>query len=239
MYKFKKIIAIFSILNSVFIMGCGVKNDQKAEIQLWWYEHGVENMIDHNEKEVIYNTRAIIDRVKSYCDSNKIPLKMNVYTSSQISYENYILKRNVNLSKDNVIIMDKSSSLYELNENHCDYNKISNYKNLYTTLEKLSFIPLDMNIEMFAIDTELLGKYSAKLDKNVISYNEYLDVVNKMRTNGYVGGFLNTKLNLKKENLFSSSPKIRDENINIKKYKRVINECIKETQNISAKTMKY
>lgn len=234
MTKCKRVFSIIITISLILLIGCNNstgKDDQRAEIQLWWYDEGDGNNIDDNKIQAINSTRALVEKVKSYCTTAEVPLKLNVYKNSEISYENYVLKRNVNLSKKNVIIMDNASNLYELNQGHCDYNKIDNYKNLYPSLKNLSFIPLDMNTNIFTVNSELLKEYNINLEKNVISYNEYIDCIIKIKEaggklQGNNAAYLNLISDLKKEKVMATSSKIDEHNINKDKYKKVIDKYV-------------
>ncbi len=167
------IILLFVILK--FNYNNYVAMNNSDEIQLWFYD--TVNAGNGYSKE-------IVRRVKEYCESNNIPLKVYEYSIDTMTYQDYLLKRNISAVTGNMITIDDARNLIEISKHHADYTKLENYDKLLNINKNRYCIPLAINYSLRTIDNEILDYYDIKTDKKILTYNEYLEIKQKIKEKG-------------------------------------------------------
>lgn len=164
------------------LTSCSKEANDNAAIQLWTYDY----KITRYQSDVSYfeNVKALFRNIMAFCDENKIPLEVVMYDASTMSYEDYILKRNIAAAKGNMIIIEDASNLWDLSENHADYTKLENYNQLLDAYKDRFCIPLGISNYTITINNSILDFYGIKLDKSLITYEDYLELKQTMKDKG-------------------------------------------------------
>ncbi len=110
-------------------------SDSIDAIQVWCYVYSD----DSQYKEIIHN---ITTKIRAYCKSNQIPIKIVKYEEKKISYDDYVLKRNTAMATSNVIVIDDARKLAEIFNQCYDYSKIKGYDSLFDMYKDRYCIPL-------------------------------------------------------------------------------------------------
>lgn len=119
----------------------------------------------------------MLNLVEKYCEDNKIPLEVHLYNTSEITYEDYALKRNLNLTKSNNIVFGEYKDIQDINIKHGDYTKVKKYANLADSFKYLPCITFGYDCSLRLINKEMLDYYNISVDKDIISYNDYIDII--------------------------------------------------------------
>jgi hypothetical protein len=106
------------------------------------------------------------------------------YNEDTLAYEDYILKRNTAMSKGNMIIIDNIKNLHDIANQHADYSNLANYNNLMTAYKDRFCIPIGVGYRALAINNEILRNYDISIESNVISYYDYLKLIQQMKEKG-------------------------------------------------------
>lgn len=185
--KRKRLVLIILIITMIFTMtSCSkIKNDN-ATIQLWWYNY------KNGGGDAVEN---VIRKLKQYCDENNIPIEIIQYSEDTLAYEDYILKRNTAMASGNMIIIDDASRLTDIAKHHADYSKVENYKNLFDAYKGKFSIPIGIYYTARPISNKILEYYNINTDKSIITYNDYLDIKQRIKEQG--GRFKLNKLEYK------------------------------------------
>lgn len=175
----KKILVIILLIMIIILSSCSTNNTDDP-VQLWWYDHVSGGGYD----PYIEDIQNIIYKLKIYCDSNNIPFEVVNYTSKMISYEDYVLKRNVAMAKGNMILLDFIGNMHDMANNNADYSKLENYDKLLSAYKDRFCIPL--GVASFAIDinNEAIEHYDINAERNVINYYDYLEIIQEMKEKG-------------------------------------------------------
>jgi hypothetical protein len=177
----KRLIVIILILMMLFLTltSCSQKNDDNAKIQIWRYKI--------NERDA-YNyyiaINEIIKNIEFYCNSNNIAYEIIEYDSNTLSYENYVIKRNVAMANGNAIILEDARSLNDIAKESADYSKIPNYANLLDVYKGKHCIPLGIGYSAFSIDNKIIKNYGIDIDNDIMNYYDYLKIIQEMKEKG-------------------------------------------------------
>ncbi len=174
---FKKIISVVLIITVILILtSCNKKSDDNAEIQLWYYDYIVNG----------YSTdmKYLIEGIEDFCQKNDIPLKIFKYDKEILSYEDYVLKRNLAAASGNMIIIEDARYIWDLSNHHADYTKLENYNNLFDEYKNKFCIPTGVKSTYSVIDPNILNYYGIKLSKSIITYDDYLEIKQDMKGKG-------------------------------------------------------
>jgi hypothetical protein len=163
------IILLFVILKFNNNYGAMYNSD---EIQLWFYD---------SDSYGIGVSKIIVRKVEEFCVSNNIPLKIFEYNKDTMTYQDYLLKRNISAATGNMITIDDARNLIEISKHHADYTKLENYNNLLNIHKNRYCIPLGINCGLRTIDNEILEYYDIKTNKKIITYNEYLEIKQEIK----------------------------------------------------------
>ena len=148
----------------------------EAKIQLWYYYWGREKGVNGE----------IIDGIKNFCEANEIPLEIHEYGSDIITYDEYVLKRNIAAATGNFISIDMLSRLNNMPKNSAaDYTKLESYSKLFDVHKGKSCIPLGMCYVGLAINKKAIDYYGIDtFETPVITYTDYLKIKQKMKEKG-------------------------------------------------------
>lgn len=178
------IVIIFTLLSSCVNM----KNDDIKEvndtaasntdkIHLWYYLKS-----DSDSSSIII--KMIVDKAIDFCTENNIPLETHEFSSKTLSYNDYILKRNLEVNHGNAILIDNINSIRDLAEYHADYSKINNYNKLYDVYKDRFCIPLATAQRVCYIENNVMEYYGLKPEKPLITYLDYLKIKQEMKKKG-------------------------------------------------------
>jgi len=150
------------------------KGDDK--IQLWYYYLG-------REKGAHYE---LIEGIKKFCEENDIPLEIHEYGSDIITYDDYVLKRNIAAATGNFISIDTLIRLNNMPKNAAaDYTKLESYSKLFDVHKGKSCIPLGMYYVGLAINKKAIDYYGIDtFEIPVITYTDYLEIKQEMKEKG-------------------------------------------------------
>ena len=203
----KSYIIVALIMVMIFSTSCStVKNNDDATIQIWWYDY--ENSEYYRDA-----VTSIIVKVTLYCKTNNIPFEVVRYSEKMISYDNYTLKRNAAMATGNVIVIDDARKLADISKQHYDYSKLERYDTLMDLYKDKYCIPLGVGYKTMSVSDEIFDYYNISMDKDIITYIEYLDIKKTIKDKGAI--FLFNSLewkelidhNLIKNNLYKISDK--------------------------------
>lgn len=179
MKKILVIIFLMMILTASFmtLSSCSPKKDEKAAIQIWRYDY---------EDAGIYSDAidSITFKLKTYCMTNNIPVEVMRYGEETLSYEDYLLKRNAAMAKGNMIVLDDARSLHDIALQHADYSKLANYNKLMDQYKDRFCIPIGVGYRATAMNSKVIKHYGINTDKNLINYDEYLQIMQQMKEKG-------------------------------------------------------
>ncbi len=184
------IILITMIAVSFMTLSSCVKGDNKGKetnnstntntdkIQIWYYN-------SEDSFSSIFASQ-IASGSEQYCRINNIPLEVVVCDGNTISYEDYVLKRNLALASGNIIVIEAARDMQDIAKQHADYTKIENYNNLLSIYKDRFCIPLGIiyfaadNINNKAMDYYGISTYA----NPVITYCDYLEIKQEMKEKG-------------------------------------------------------
>lgn len=145
-------------------------------IQLWYYYFGIEKGIND----------VLINGIKNYCEINEIPLEVHNYDSDTITYEDYILKRNIAAVTGNFISIDSLIRMNNLpKDSAADYTKLENYSKLFDVHKGRECISLGMHYTGLFINKKAIDYYGIDTSQTpVITYTDYLKIKQEMKEKG-------------------------------------------------------
>lgn len=183
----KRLISIILIMMMIVPLSSCIKGSDERrvdndtinntdKIQLWYYDF--KNMNSHA-------VSAIVSSAKEYCRAKNIPLEIISYDENTISYEDYILKRNLALSYGNMIVIESPRFMQDIAKHHADYTKIENYNNLLSIYKDRFCIPLGIVYETFYLENKAMEYYGINTYTNpIITYYDYLEMKQDMKKMG-------------------------------------------------------
>ena len=187
----KKYIVVILVLEMLLFTSCNKleKNNLNSNIvKIWLYE-------DENNTIYTDNMDLILDQLNKSADENNIELEIRKYSSKELSYDNYILKRNAAIASCDVdILFDNAYNLYSIKEYSADYNNLSTFTNVFKNLRQSYCIPIISNITVDIINNDVLDYFNIKTDK-VIMTEEYYEIKQKMKESGAKFKFNEVELN--------------------------------------------
>lgn len=172
------ILALTLVVSFMILSSCSQKSDN-ATIQIWTY--------DYNNSSVYGYTTAInniVIKLGIYCENNNIPYEVVKYNENTLAYEDYILKRNTAMANGNMIIIDNVKNLQDIANHHADYSKLVNYNNLMSAYKNRFCIPVGVGHRALAINNEAIKYYGINIESNVMSYYDYLKIIQQMKEKG-------------------------------------------------------
>ncbi len=174
----KKIISIILMITMILALtSCNKKSNDNSEIQLWYYDYGPS--FGYSE-----SIGDLVAEIKSFCEKNNIPLNVVKYNEKELTYEDYVLKRNIVAANGNIIIIEDGNDMWDLSKQHADYTKLENYDNIFEEYKDKFCIPIGITNIYTVISRNILDYYGIKLDKSLITYDEYLKIKQKMKEKG-------------------------------------------------------
>lgn len=152
-------------------------NTNTDKIQICYYKY--------DSIDPIYAAH-IVSSAKQYCRVNNIPLEVVVYDENTISYEDYVLKRNLALASGNTIIIEDANDMQDIAKHHADYTKIENYNNLLSIYKDRFCIPLGITYFVSNdINNKAMECYGINTYANpIITYYNYLEIKQEMKKGG-------------------------------------------------------
>lgn len=171
---------------SLVLVSCSQENEMvdsndnlKPEdiIKIWYY-----NDVNHLDEKYLID--RIMLEMNNYAKKNNVEIKLTEYRSDEISYEDYVLKRNIAVSSEEAdIIIDTAGGLYSIRNQHGDYSRLSTYDNIINNFKGQYCIPLLLYNMASFVDRTPFEEYGVKVD-DVVTYQEYYEAKQKMKENG-------------------------------------------------------
>ncbi|QSX05876.1 hypothetical protein JYG23_14625 [Sedimentibacter sp. zth1] len=187
MKSLRKSICIMILLSMMLSMFCscnrsnltdsGVNNNQNTD-----YSNDVINIWMYQDKSP--NTKRLIPAIEKYCKEKNINYQMHCYSLEEMTYEDYILKRNINLDKANTIVFGGKEEMKNLNINHADYSNVSAFSNIADSCKCLTYIPISYHNKMTLINKNLLNLYEVECNKEIICKKEYYELIQQLIDKG-------------------------------------------------------
>jgi hypothetical protein len=159
------------------LIACNKKGDDNAEIQLWYYDYGP----GYGYSESV---ETLVIEIKKFCENNNIPLNVVKYNEKALAYKDYVLKRNIAAANGNIIIIEDANDMWDLSKQHADYTKLENYDNIFEEYKDTFCVPIGIINNFSIINRKIIDYYGIKLEKSVITYDEFLDLKQKMKEKG-------------------------------------------------------
>ncbi len=179
---FKALIYIF-ILVSIgvfFISNLENRNEDNA-VEIWWYEYEGEylynRLISRFVDVLVYNSFAL----------HGITVKEMKYSYKDMTYDDYVFKRNIALSTKNALTIDDTKNLYSLRNYHDDYNKVENYAedNFVDMFKGKYCIPMGVYSQCVLINKDIFDYYNIEISSNKLyTYSEFLDLRQRLKEEG-------------------------------------------------------
>ncbi len=173
----KKFLSLTLIIMMMFLSSsCNLVKNDNATIQIWWYKYSYTSYADKLDN--------VLGQLMMYCRNENIPIEIVKYDDNTLSYDDYILKRNVAMASGNMITIDDASNFHEIGKHHADYSKVENYNKLFDVYKDRSSVPMGIGYLSNAINNEVLEYYGINTNRKVITYNDYLDIKQQIREKG-------------------------------------------------------
>ncbi len=174
----RKIYLFFTIVVIAVLTSCSVQmNDEKDVVKIWWYKE---------EGNTIYNNivEAGINRIVAYAKSNGIEIDIRQFLYSDLSYDDYVLKRILAIEQGDLdMTIDTSGNLYNLKGKASSYNRIKSYENIFDNFKNQYCIPLCMDMRVNFVNNDALMQYNIQ-PKQVITFDEYCEIKQRMKEAG-------------------------------------------------------
>ena len=177
-----KIIIIVLILITLLttLISCKSINDDNAVIQIWYYDYAAHMPMNWYSLAL----SQVIASAKTFCEKNEIPYEIVAYDEKTLTYNDYLLKRNIAASQGNMIIIEDARYLTDIAKHHADYSKLDNYSNLLNMYKDKYSIPLGVNYHVGIINNKVINYYGISTDKPLITYVDYLELKQEMKEKG-------------------------------------------------------
>ncbi len=176
----KKLCVITLIMFLLTLTACSsnvIREVEDDTVKIWWYEQ---------EGNTHYNLimKETINKIISYAKLNEIKIDIQKYSYADLSYDDYVLKRNAAVSYGDVnIIFDTADNLYQLREKSGSYDKIKNYENLFDNFKNQYCIPLCIDMRVNFVNNYVLKSYNIE-PENAITLDEYYAIKQSMKESG-------------------------------------------------------
>ncbi len=174
----KKVCLFTSVILITILASCSKQTSEEKDIvKIWWYK---------DELDTIHNNiiELAIDRIKSQAFLEDIEIDIKQFSQSDLSYNDYVLKRNLAIEHDDLdLAFDTSVSLYSLRGKEGDYDRIKNYENIFDNFKNQYCIPLCTDLRVNFINNDVLIKYNIQ-PENVITIDEYYEIKQRMKAAG-------------------------------------------------------
>lgn len=173
MKNIKKLICIIIILSFIITMICGCDKDSDSQVIHIWHYYGTNEDLSSD--------------IERYCKQNNISYQLHFYSQDELSFEDYYLKRNTSLAKNNTIVIGDINDMQNLDKNsHADYSNVEAYKNVADTCKNLPFISVGYNARISLINKKLLDYYNVEYSQDIILQDDLSDIVFELINNGAV-----------------------------------------------------
>ena len=183
-FQLKKLCVITLIMFLLTLTACSsnvVREVEDDAVKIWWYEEEPAQ-----DGDTFYNhiMKMAIEKLKFDADLNDIKMEINKFSYKDLSYEDYVLKRNAAITYGDVnIIFDKVDNLYQLRDKAGSYEKIEKYEKIFDNLKNQYCIPIFTDMRVNFVNNDVLKKYNIEI-KNVITLNEYYEIKQNMKRSG-------------------------------------------------------
>ncbi|QSX05877.1 hypothetical protein JYG23_14630 [Sedimentibacter sp. zth1] len=160
------------------------QNDDKSNITEEAYNPSPDVVHIWAYQDECSDAKRLIPKIENYCKQNNIPVQIHCYLKSEITYDDYILKRNINLGKANTIVCGGFNEMKNLNTKHADYSNVSSFSNIADSCKDLPYILIAYSDYMTLINKKLLNFYDIEYDKEIINKKEYYDLIQQLINKG-------------------------------------------------------
>lgn len=152
-------------------------NKNKSQINVWQYKYSDTG---------VYGETAdlLIEEMKHYATENSINLGITSFSSEELTYDDYILKRNTAIATGKAdIIIDCFYNFYPIRQYGGDYSKLDTYENIFEGFRGGYCIPVGIEMRAVAINNDVLKHYGVESD-SVITFKEYYELKEKLKQAG-------------------------------------------------------
>lgn len=164
--------------------------------------HGVGNVAEVQEQDdgtvrVLYyyidgsesgsNVMAAVKMLQVYGKENNIEIEVTRYTSDELGYEDYVMKRNTMIQNNEAdIVFDEADELYDIRDRCGEYSKLDTYRNIWDNLKGYYCIPLYLYSHADKINDAALESYDIPPEKvkDVLTRQEYYEIKQLMKEKG-------------------------------------------------------
>jgi len=180
----KKLCVTTLIIFFLILTACSSNANQEFEddvVKIWWYE---EKGLGDGETTYNYVMNKAIEKLKFDAELNDIKMEINKFSYKDLSYEDYVLKRNAAITYGDVnIIFDKVDNLYQLRDKAGSYEKVEKYEKIFDNFKNQYCIPIYTDMRVDFVNNDVLKKYNIE-PKNVITLKEYYEIKQNMKRSG-------------------------------------------------------
>ena len=177
----RRFVLVILITIMIFLFtSCNKTNDENAIIQIWSYDFNV-----HSNTGYPKTVSTLLSNAKFFCDNNGIPVEIIRYSEKDISYDDYVLKRNAAAATNgNMIIIENVRNISDLDDQQADYTKLESYNKLIDVYKDRFCIPLGVGHRTTYKYNNAINYYNIKTDNPLITYEEYLNIKQQMKEKG-------------------------------------------------------
>lgn len=181
--KYKRLFININIFNFM----CWTKRWNSKNMVLWKWAL--------SENRFYGITKKAIEYIEKYAKINDIKIETTKYSYKDMSYDDYVLKRNLAIeNSDADIILDNIESLYRIKKHAGDYRRLDNYENIVESFRGGFCIKLCYDMNAIFVRNEILDLYGIKTDR-VITLKEYYGMKQTLKENGVRFKLIATELN--------------------------------------------
>lgn len=174
----RKIYLFFTIVVIAVLSSCFRHADKEKDIvKIWWYKQEGDTFQNY----VVENA---INRIESYAELNDIEIDIRQFLHSDLSYNDYMLKRNLAIEHGDLdMTIDLPGNLYGLRDIAGSYDRIKNYENIFDNFKNQYCIPISTDLRVNFVNNDALIKYNIQ-PRNVITLDEYYEIKQRMKADG-------------------------------------------------------
>lgn len=167
-----------SLFLIIILTSCSKQiGEEKDIVKIWWYKH---------EQGTVYNhiIERAIERIKTQAFLDDAEIDIKEFSHSDLSYDDYILKRNLAIEHNDLdIAFDTSTGLYSLRGKEGSYDKMKNYENIFDNFKNQYCVPLCTDLRVNFVNNDVLRKYNIQ-PENAITLDEYYEIKQRMKESG-------------------------------------------------------
>ncbi|MBI9015468.1 MAG: hypothetical protein JEZ08_24755 [Clostridiales bacterium] len=157
----KFLILVLFLLQCVILISCSDNQvNREYDLRIWSYEHAQDGTYD------FYN-EVVVNAIENYSQKHSLNVDFVVYTPETLSYDDYVLKRNIALETGEVdMILDTISGLMNIDGKATNYEVLSTSDDLVPEVLNSYAIPISYEPPLMLINNTIFESY--EIEKTTI-----------------------------------------------------------------------